>query len=53
MVHKIWDRETSEKESGTIRDHLADCYEKLYVVSDEQEEDPDRAADLTAENLIK
>ena len=52
MVHKIWDKDASEKEGSTIRDHLAQNYESLYIVN-EGKYDADQAADLTANNLIQ
>jgi hypothetical protein len=31
MVHKIWERDTGDKETGTIRDILISCFQELHL----------------------
>ena len=51
MVHKIWDKDPTEKEGASVRDHLANCYDKLYIA--DEDDNQERGADITANNLIQ
>ena len=31
MIHKIWDKDTSDSESGSIRDHLISCFHSIHM----------------------
>lgn len=30
MIHKIWDKDTTDKESGSIREHLVQTFHEIY-----------------------
>lgn len=31
MVHKVWDKDTSDTEVGSIRDHLVRSYKAIFM----------------------
>jgi condensin complex subunit 1 len=50
MVHKVWDKDTSDSEVGSIRDHLVRSYKAIFM-------DPTPSSlpkeQVIANNLIK
>lgn len=50
MVHKVWDKDTSDSEVGSIRDHLVRSYKSIFM-------DPPQSSlpreKVIADNLIK
>jgi condensin complex subunit 1 len=40
MVHKIWDKDTNDKETGSIRDHLVQTFYSIYFEPAEPSPEP-------------
>ncbi|KAJ8325723.1 condensin complex non-SMC subunit Cnd1 [Batrachochytrium dendrobatidis] len=49
MVHKIWDKDTTDNESSGIREHVIRCYESLFL---DPPEGPRAVEDVIADNLV-
>ena len=50
MIHKIWDKDTSDSEVGSIREHLIKSYNAIYM---DPPPSPRPREQVIAENLIK